>query len=288
MVSANGARFHVVEAGRGPLVLFLHGFPENWWAWRAQLPALAAAGWRAAAVDLRGYGESDKPPRGYDPLTLSADIAGVVRSLGAADAVLVGHDWGGLLAWTAAVTHPKVVRRLCAVSAPHPLRLRASVVAVPRQLRSGAHVLGYQLPALPERRLLRDDAAGIADFLRRWSAPGWPSPEEEQVYRAAALVPGVTHSALEYFRWAVRSLARPDGLRYARVMRAPVRVPVLQLHGALDRLVLPRVAARSVQHVEAPYRWRLLDAAGHFPHEEVPDVFTSELLGWLSDPEPDR
>ena len=95
MVAANGARFHVALVGDGPLVLFLHGFPEFWWAWRHQLPAVAAAGYCAAAMDLRGYGASDKPPRGYDLSTLAADVAGVIRSLGARDAVVVGHGWGG-------------------------------------------------------------------------------------------------------------------------------------------------------------------------------------------------
>src|SRR5215211_7613215 len=99
-VSANGIRLHVVECGDGPLVLLLHGFPEFWWSWRHQLIGLADAGFRAVAVDLRGYGDSDKPPRGYDGWTLAGDIAGLIRSLGERDAAVVGHDWGGLLAWT--------------------------------------------------------------------------------------------------------------------------------------------------------------------------------------------
>ena len=101
-VSAGGTRFHVAESGSGPLVLLLHGFPEFWWSWRHQLPALAAAGFRAVAPDLRGYGASDKPPRGYDVPTLAADVAGLVRALGEREAVVVGHDWGGLLAWASA------------------------------------------------------------------------------------------------------------------------------------------------------------------------------------------
>ncbi len=288
MLTANGSRFHVAECGEGPLVLLLHGFPECWLAWRRALPELAAAGYRAVAMDLRGYGLSDKPPRGYDPRTLAADVAGAVRSLGAADAVIVGHDWGGLLAWTAAVTHPKVVRRLCVVSAPHPLELRAGLATSARQFAAASHLLGFQAPVRPERVLARDDAAGVAAYLGRWAAPGWPSAEEAGAYRAAAQLPGVIHSALEYHRWAVRSLPRPDGLRYARTMREPVRVPVLHLHGALDRLILPATAAGSARRVAAPYRWRLLDGAGHFPHEEVPESFGAELIGWLDDPEPDR
>ena len=92
-VSANGTRFHVAESGDGPLVLLLHGFPEFWWTWRRQLSSLAEAGFRVAAPDLRGYGASDKPPRGYDLITAASDAAGLVRSLGEANAVVVGHDW---------------------------------------------------------------------------------------------------------------------------------------------------------------------------------------------------
>ena len=90
-VTANGTRFHIAEAGEGPLVLLLHGFPQFWWTWRAQLEALSAAGYRAVAADLRGYGGSDKPPRGYDLITAASDAAGMVRALGEANAVVVGH-----------------------------------------------------------------------------------------------------------------------------------------------------------------------------------------------------
>src|SRR5215203_193652 len=121
-VAANGARFHIAEMGEGPLVLLLHGFPEFWWAWRHQLPALAEAGYWAVAMDLRGFGGSDHTPRGYDLPSVSADVMSVIASLGSRDAVVVGHDWGGLVAWTLAAYEPKAVRRLAVVGAPHPLR----------------------------------------------------------------------------------------------------------------------------------------------------------------------
>jgi len=270
-------------------VLLLHGFPQFWWTWRHQLRSLPAAGFRAVAVDLRGYGGSDKPPRGYDLPTLAADAAGLIRALGDTGAIVVGHDWGGLLAWTMAVLDPKSVHRLVTVSAPHPLRMRSALLTDPfGQLRASGQALGFQLPFLPERRLTRDGAALVGRLIESWSGPSGPDPETSRTYREAFRIPAVAHCALEYHRWFGRSQLRPDGLRYARAMRTEIEAPTLHLHGALDRRVLPRTAQGSSRHVAAPYRWRLFEGAGHFPHEEVPDVFDTELLGWLADPEPDR
>ncbi len=288
-VSANGTRFHIAENGDGPLVLLLHGFPQFWWTWRRQLSTLAGAGYRAVAVDLRGYGGSDKPPRGYDLVTAASDAAGMIRSLGEANAVVLGHDWGGMIAWTMAAYFPKVVRRLGVVSAAHPLRLRASVLADPLgQGRSSGYAFGFQLPLLPERQLLRHHAERVGEILGAWSGPGWPDPATEATYRAAMCLPAVAHSALEYHRWMLRSRLRPDGMRYARAMRIPVQAPTLQIHGSLDSCIRPKTARGSGSYVDAPYRWRLIDGAGHFPHEESPDRFDLELRSWLADPEPER
>lgn len=288
MVAANGARFHVAHCGDGPMVLLLHGFPQFWWTWRHALPGLAAAGYHAVAMDLRGYGASDKPPRGYDPFTLAADISGVIRALGAQDAVVVGHGFGGLLAWTAAVAHPPCVRRVCVVSAPHPLRFRSALRTDARQIAASGHLLGFQAPLLPERRLVVDDGAYVERLLQQWGGPGWPTQAEAAVYRSAIQVPGVAHSSLEYSRWALRSLPRRDGIRYAAAMAAPVTVPVFQLHGGLDGAVRPSTAQGSSLHVAAPYRWRLLEGSGHFPQEEQPEAFLAALVAWLDDGEPDR
>ncbi len=232
-VSAAGTRFHVVEAGDGPLVLLLHGFPQFWWSWRDQLTALARAGYRAVAVDLRGHGASDKPPRGYDLITLASDAAGLIRALGEANAVVIGHSMGGLLGWTIAAYFPKSVRRLSVLSMAHPLRLRGSMLT-PGQNWAGRPFFGFQLPMLPERRLLADDAELIARMLRAWSRPGWPDPTTERRIRDAFQIPGVAHCSLEGYRWLFRSQVRPDGRRYLRRMRKPIGVPVLQVHGAMD------------------------------------------------------
>jgi pimeloyl-ACP methyl ester carboxylesterase len=283
-VAANGARFHVVEAGEGPLVLLLHGFPMFWWTWRRQLPALAEAGYRAVAMDLRGYGGSDKTPRGYDPFTLSGDVAGVVRSLGSATATIVGHGWGGLIGWTTAVLEPKIVARLAVLSAAHPRRMRAAVAADRRQLAASSYVLGYQRPWVPERKLTAEDSVAVEGLLRAWSAtPDWPDEETVTRYRRAMQIEAVAHCAMEYHRWAVRSLFRPDGMRFARRMQTPIARPVLQLHGARDPAILPSSAAGSGQYVAGPYSWSTVAGAGHFPHEECPDVVTGALLRWLAE-----
>ncbi len=184
---------------------------------------------------------------------------------------------------------PKVVRRLAVVSVPHPLRLRSAVLSDPLgQGRRSGYALRFQLPLLPERQLVKDDALRVGRMLGAWSGPGWPDFDTERNYRSAMCIPSVAHSALEYHRWFVRSRLRPDGLRYARSMRAPIQAPTLHLHGSLDSCMLPSAARGSGRHVEAPYRWRLIDGAGHFPHEEQPERFDTELRAWLADPEPER
>lgn len=294
-VTANGSRFHVASMGEGPLVLLLHGFPEFWWTWRHQLVTLSEAGYRAVAVDLRGYGGSDKPPRGYDLITAAADAAGLIRALGEANATIVGHDWGALTAWTVAAYFPKAVHRLAVVSMAHPLRMRARVLSSPftvtRALDGrprGGYPLAFQVPMWPERQLVADGGALVGSILSSWSAPGWPDPDTVRVYQRAMRIPPVAHTSLEYHRWFVRSTFRPDGLRYARQLRTPVTAPVLHLHGAADPCILPQSARGAGRYVEGPYRWKVIEGAGHFPHEERPAAFDEELLGWLADPEPDR
>jgi pimeloyl-ACP methyl ester carboxylesterase len=282
-VSANGIRLHVAEEGTGPLVVLLHGFPEFWWAWRRQLAGLANAGFRAVAPDLRGYGASDKPPRGYDPMTVASDIAGLIRAMGERDAVVVGHGWGGHIGWTLAAMHPRAVRRLVVLSSPHPLRWPAALARDARQRQASRYVARFQLPWHPERWLVADDAANVAGLMETWGGPSFPLAETERRLRDAMLVQGAPHSALEYFRWAGRSLPRSDGRRFRRALRRPLDVATLQLHGALDTCVLPETAQGSSRHVTAAYEWRLLDDVGHFPHEEAPDIVTGELVRWAKE-----
>jgi pimeloyl-ACP methyl ester carboxylesterase len=278
-VAANGARFHVAEAGSGPLVLLLHGFPEFWWAWRAQLVALAEAGYHAVAMDLRGYGASDKPPRGYDTPTSAADVAGVVRALGGQEATIVGHDWGGWIAWSMPGLQPRVTRAVGALGMAHPLTLR-SALSGRRQRRAAARLLAFQAPVAPERWL--GDKDGVARVLRAWAGPGWPDAESEQRYTRAMKMPFVAHTSMEYYRWAVRSVWRSDGRRFAAAVRDPVRVPVLQVHGGHDPWILPETAAASGARADAALRFELLPAAGHFLPEEAPGEVNWILVDWLA------
>jgi pimeloyl-ACP methyl ester carboxylesterase len=275
----------VVELGTGPLVLLLHGFPEFWWAWRHQLPALAATGLRAVAVDLRGYGDSDKPPRGYDLWTLSGDVAGLIRALGERQADLVGHDWGGVLSWCTAALHPRVVRSVTVLAAAHPRAMGQALLLDPAQRAAARYLAEFQAPWLPERRLTRDDAMLVEHILRAGAGPRWcGSPEFTEVarrYRDAMRIPAAAHCALEYYRWVGRSQFRFDGRRLSRAVNRTARVPVLQVQGAEDPYVLEPTARRSVQWAGNSYRYEVLPGVGHFVPQEAPEQTTALITEFL-------
>ncbi|MFP5283491.1 MAG: alpha/beta fold hydrolase [Actinomycetes bacterium] len=276
---ANGIRFHVA-VGLGysptrPLVLLLHGFAEFWWAWRHQIPALDGAGYTVAALDLRGYGASDKTPRGYDPRTTAADVSGVVRSLGYRDAVIVGHDWGALAAWSTAAYAPAQVRALAVLAAPHPL-------AFPWR-RGWRQLAFFQLPLLPERRIMADDGAYVEQLLRDRAVdgPGLLTAAEARHYRDALMLWPSPHCALEYQRMFVRDTVRGAGLTHRRALRRGTTVPVLSVHGQADRLVPLAAMAAADAYVAGRHDLVSLPHVGHLPHEEAPDQVTHGLVSWL-------
>ncbi|TCP56866.1 pimeloyl-ACP methyl ester carboxylesterase [Tamaricihabitans halophyticus] len=290
-VYANGIRLHVASLGSGPLVVLLHGFGEFWWVWHRQLDALASAGFRAVAVDLRGYGDSDKPPRGYDGWTLAGDVAGLVKAMGARRAHFVGHAWGGMLACTVAALHPRVVSSVGLLGATHPLALRGQIARTAfrrrgnNQLRAAGHLFRFQVPMRPERWLTHDDAANTEKLVRGWAAPRWRDSADYQAsipwLRRAMQVQGVAHSALEYYRWAFRSQLRGDGRRFAAAVAAPSPVPMLQIHGELDTCVLPNTARLAQRWGGTDYKYQELSEVGHFPHLEAPAETNALLLNAL-------
>ncbi|GAB2470445.1 alpha/beta hydrolase [Promicromonospora xylanilytica] len=287
-VSSGGSRFHVAVAGSegrsAPLVLLLHGYPEFWWAWRAQIPALADAGYRVAAMDVRGVGGSDKPPSGYGVPARAADVAGVVRSLGRDRAVMVGHGTGGTLAWALGALHPGTTVAVGALASPHPARVRLSGRAAftSAALRELAYL---QIPTLPERALAH------GDLVERTLALGAAAPLPDDVvelYRTAMRIPFAAHSAAEALRWAVRSTPRMDGRRFGAALRRPLTVPALQVQGGRDGIVRPERADLDAVSLAPDLRYELIQDAGHFLPEEAPDQVNELLLDWLARVSPTR
>ncbi|WP_440712965.1 alpha/beta fold hydrolase [Gordonia sp. FQ] len=289
-VRANGLRFHAVEAVAGsiadrPLALLLHGFGEFWWSWRHQFDALSAAGYRVVAVDLRGYGDSDKPPRGYDGWTLAGDTHALIRALGHTQATLIGHADGGLVCWATATLHPRSVAGIAVLASPHPRALRQSVLMNSAE-RSAflAPFLHNQLPRLGEKRLTRGNGAFIEEYFRERAGETWRhTPDFADAIarnRLAIQIPGVAHCSLEYRRWAFRSQFRGDGRRFMELMNKRLHIPVLALRGREDDYILDSVMAGS-GHWASQFDYRIIPAAGHFVHEENPDAVNAALLGLL-------
>jgi len=283
---ANGLDFHALAEGPedGPLVLLLHGFPELSRSFRHQLPALAAAGYRALAPDLRGYGESER--RGpYDLATLAQDVRDLVRASGRERAAVVGHDWGGAVAWAAAIYHPEAVERLAVLNCPHPGALAREMTRNPRQLWRSSYMLLFQVPFLAEWLWTRRGADAVGRALRGGShvRSAWPR-EETAHYQQAMLRPGAARSALGYYRAIFRHPRRAgaDGRAH------PIAVPVLVLFGARDRFLGRETVApdRLAPYLAPGHRAEVvfLEEAGHFVQNEAPSRVNAELVRWLGRP----
>jgi epoxide hydrolase 4 len=189
-----------------PLVVFLHGFPEFWWSWRDQLSAFAAAGYWAVAPDMRGYNESDKPEgvASYDLENLAGDVAGLIRALGREKAVVVGHDWGAVVAWGFAMLHPELLERLAILNVPHPQVMLNNLRGSPMQMLKSWYVFFFQLPVLPEKLVSRNDYA----FTRKTFEVDGFDKETIEHYIDALRVPKAVTSAINYYRASIRRAAK--------------------------------------------------------------------------------
>lgn len=293
-VHANGIRFQCVEAlpddGDGtppttrPLVILLHGFASFWWSWRHQLQGLSGA--RVVAVDLRGYGGSDKPPRGYDGWTLAGDTAGLIRALGHTSATLVGHADGGLVCWATAVLHSRVVDAIALVSSPHPAALKRSALTCAEQRRALLpSLLGYQVPRWPEHLLTRHNGEELERLVSDRASSTWVASQdftETIAYlRQAIQIPSAAHSALEYQRWAVRSQLRREGRNFMKLMDRRLDVPLLHLRGDGDPYVLADPVERSRRYASRG-TFTSIAGAGHYAHEEAPAETNDHLQRFLA------
>jgi epoxide hydrolase 4 len=274
-VQVNGVRLHCAVAGEGPLVVLLHGFPDFWYGWRHQLPALAAAGFRAVAPDTRGCGSSERPRRtsDYRPRVLAADVAGLVRAFGAESAAVVGHDWGAGAAWYFAANHPQLLSRLVIMGGPHPARMGQALRTL-HQLRRSWYMLFFQLPGLAEAALRRGDFAELRRRLREDLArPGTLSEEDIERYLEAYRRPGGLSAALSYYRASFRHPR--EALRATRVS-----CPVLLVWGEEDSYVGPELA-RPDPRLVTDARVHVIPRARHFVQADAPERVNELLVEFL-------
>jgi epoxide hydrolase 4 len=276
-IDVGGLRLHCVEAGTGPLVVLLHGFPEFWYAWRHQLPALADAGYRVVAPDLPGYNTSDKPPRvrDYRPRLLVQNLADLIVALGAGSATVAGHDWGGALAWLLAMHHPERVQRLVVLNAPHPIRFLTGLRR-PRQLRRSWYILAFQLPWLPERLIAARDFQALRRALgRQPTRPGAFTAQDIDRYVAAAAQPGALGAAINYYRAAVRA----NPLAQAHTLRR-VDIPTLVIWGDQDRY-LGRELAEPDRAWVPEVRVERIPQASHWVQADAPERVNQLMVDFL-------
>jgi pimeloyl-ACP methyl ester carboxylesterase len=271
-VERAGVRLHVVEAGPpdGRLVILLHGFPELWWTWRRQVRALADAGFRVLAPDQRGYNTSDKPP-GLAPYRLDelvADVEHLVVEAGHTSAAVVGHDWGGLVAWELAMRRPARVERLGIVNMPHPQVIRERVWRPPHVWML-AYLWFFQLPFVPEALLPLH-----RHYLLRMELAGSLGPAELDRHLEAYGQPGAIPAQIRWYRAAFREYLRGG---VARVIEVPVRI----VWGVRDRHIHPSLATPPEALVpRAEVVW--LPEASHWVQADAPDELNVQLLELLS------
>ncbi len=274
-VEVNGVRLHLVEAGRGRLILFLHGFPEFWYAWRRQLTVFGTD-CHAVAPDMRGYNLSEKPP-GLEPYRmrhLVGDVRELARTLGHDRMVLVGHDWGGVVAWATAIAYPELIERLVIVNAPHPAIFPRLLREHPPQIAASRYMTDFLDPDT-EERLLADDARELARWITTWAiAKGLMTEEDDRRYRAAWRIPGALTAMLAYYR--NRGLAMPSSSG-----ALAVRVPTHLLWGMKDRALTPANLDGLADYVPRLAVERVEDA-GHWVVHERPDRMEATVRAALA------
>ena len=267
-------RLHYVEAGEGPLVVLLHGFPEFWYGWREQIAPLVTAGFRVVAPDLRGYNLSSGPDdfAAYTADKLAGDIRGLIHELGAESAMVIGHDWGGSVAWTLAMNHPEVVDRLVILNAAHPRRLNEGL-RTPRQLLRSWYFFAFQPAKLPERRARRRHWRFFKRFLRDARPPY--TAEELERYVEAWSRPGAATAMIDYYRAAVRLSSKQGELR-------PISAPTLVIWGEGDRYLGPKLAEPHREDVPNLDRVERLPNASHWVHHDEAERVNELLVEFLA------
>jgi pimeloyl-ACP methyl ester carboxylesterase len=306
-VDTNGIRMHVAEQGEGPLVLLCHGFPESWYSWRHQLPALADAGYRAVAPDMRGYGQTDRPDATdqYTQLHHVGDMVGLLDALSVESAVIVGHDWGAPVAWNAALLRPDRFRAVAALSVPY---LPRSGTRPTEALARAAgdrfmYMLYFQTPGVAEAELERD----VRDAMRRvlYGGSGDSGAWHVNKPKHSTFLEGVpdppqlpawlTEADLDFYSSEFQRTGFRGGLNWYRNLDrtwelmaawhgAPIRVPALFIAGDRDAVIARmRPALESMTRtVPSLRKLVLLSGCGHWTQQERPAQVNVELLTFLN------
>ena len=261
-----GVRIHYAALGEGPLVVMLHGFPDYWYTWHRQMDALSAT-YRAAAPDLRGYNLSDKPKgiENYGMRALLGDVAAVIRSEGRESATIVGHDWGGAVAWQFATRLPEMTEKLVILNLPHPSGLSRELAENPKQREASAYTRFFQQEGAHE--------ALSVERLARWVS----DPEDREKYVEAFRRSDFEAMLYYYKRHYPREPYRPMGPPQQKV-----RASVLQIHGLLDPYLLPGALNDAWEYVDADFTLVTVPRAGHFVQQDAAGVVTRTIANWLA------
>ncbi len=275
--TVNGVRLHCVVAGDGPLVVLLHGFPEFWYSWRHQIPALAQH-FTVVAPDLRGYNLSDKPAhlKEYELPQLVEDVAQLIQSFGHKQATVVGHDWGAAIGWETALTRPDVVEKLIILNVPHPRLFVQNLLTNPRQMLRSWYIGFFQLPWLPEAALRANNYQAIEQAFRNTAMHKERFPDEViDQYKHAAAQAGALRAAINYYRANARRgmwrLAGTDPV---------VRVPTLVMWGEQD-VALGKELNNGLERYVPDLTLRFIKDASHWVQQDRPDLVNEYLLAFL-------
>lgn len=278
---ANGVRYAYLEEGSGPLVLLLHGYPDNAHSWEHQIGALAAAGYRAVAPFMRGYPPTDLPAGGYyDRATLACDVKGLIDALnGGEPCLLVGQDWGAAISYGVLGAFPELIRRAVLLAVPHPVVIRRTLKRSPAQVVRSFHWFLFQLPWLPERLVSARNAAFLEFLWWLWS-PDYSDRAHVAAIRTTMADPRVAEATLSYYRAAMQASYQDPALAELRgALDRPIEVPTRVLCGSRD--MRGQMLEEQRDLFRGPYEWGIVEGAGHFLHRERPAEVNRQIIEWL-------
>ena len=268
---SNGVKIHYVALGKGPLIVMIHGFPDFWYTWRNQMDGLSAH-YRVVAVDQRGYDLSDRPKgiEQYAMPLLVNDIGAVIKAEGRSSAVIVGHDWGGAVAWTLAMTHPEWIQALVILNLPHPSGIQREIKNNPEQRKNSQYAFNFQKP-------------GAEKTLSSEKLAGWVKDGAARVHYIEAFNRSDFEAMLNYYRANYpRADQDPSTPAAAPAPLPKVSVAVLEFHGLTDQALLPGALSGTWDLVEKDFTLVTIPGAGHFVQQDASDLVTSTMSDWLA------